>query len=223
EIDDAKAARIEQLGMERVYVRSPLTCQAKRGICQYCYGRSPARGSLVTMGEAVGIVAAQSIGEPGTQLTLRTFHTGGVASGGDITSGLPRVEELLEARKKPKAEALMADISGKVHIERLDGGVRRIEIVDTQLQRDEYNVPGNWSLKVEDGAEVKDNEVVANRADQELRVQHGGRVIRDGLTLTIAYEKKEQIEYEISPAARLLINEGQRVNAGDPITEGTKN
>ena len=88
EIDETICARLEQLKIERVYVRSALTCQAKRGICQYCYGRSPARGSLVTEGEAVGIVAAQSIGEPGTQLTMRTFHTGGVASGVDITSGL---------------------------------------------------------------------------------------------------------------------------------------
>ena len=222
-IDEAKLVLIDEAKVQEVFIRSPLTCERELGICQRCYGRDLARGKPIAIGAAVGIIAAQSIGEPGTQLTLRTFHTGGVASGGDITSGLPRVEELLEARKKPKAEALMADINGKVHIERLDGGVRRIEIVDTQLQRDEYNVPGNWSIKVEDGAEVKDNEVVANRADQELRVQHGGRVIRDGLTLTIAYEKKEQIEYEISPAARLLIIEGQRVSAGDPITEGTKN
>jgi DNA-directed RNA polymerase subunit beta' len=154
---------------------------------------------------------------------LRTFHTGGVASGGDITSGLPRVEELLEARKKPKAEALMADIAGKVHIERLDGGIRRIEIVDTQLQRDEYNVPGNWNVKVADGSEIKDKEVIAARGEQELRVEHGGRVVVDGLTVTIVYEKKEQVEYEVPPAARILIGEGQRVNAGDPITEGTKN
>jgi DNA-directed RNA polymerase subunit beta' len=80
EIDDVKAARIEALGMQRAYARSPLTCQLKRGLCRYCYGRSPARGALVNVGEAVGIIAAQSIGEPGTQLTMRTFHIGGVAA-----------------------------------------------------------------------------------------------------------------------------------------------
>jgi DNA-directed RNA polymerase subunit beta' len=117
----------------------------------------------------------------------------------------------------------MSDISGKVQIERLDGGIRRIKIVDSQVQRDEYNVPGNWSVKVEDGQEIKDKEVIAIRGEQELRVEHGGRVVRDGLTVTIVYDKKEEVEYEVPPAARLLVGEGQQVNAGDPITEGTKN
>ena len=214
---------IDAAKVQEVFIRSPLTCEMEQGICIKCYGRDLGRGKQVVIGAAVGIIAAQSIGEPGTQLTLRTFHTGGVASGGDITSGLPRVEELLEARKKPKAEALMSDISGKIHIERLDGGIRRIEIVDTQLQRDEYNIPGNYSLKVEEGQEVKENDVIAVRGSQELRVGHGGRVVKDGLTITIVYEKREQVEYELPPAARILIAEGARVNAGDPITEGTKN
>jgi DNA-directed RNA polymerase subunit beta' len=139
------------------------------------------------------------------------------------------VEELLEARKKPKAEALMSDISGKVHIERLDGGIRRIEVVDTQLQRDDYNVPGNYTLKVADGQEIKDKEVIAvkgekgDKSEQEVKVEHGGRVVVNGLTVTVVYEKKEQVEYEVPPAARILVAEGQRVAAGDPITEGTKN
>ena len=222
-IDEDKLALIDAAKVQEVFIRSPLTCEKELGICIKCYGRDLGRGKQVVIGAAVGIIAAQSIGEPGTQLTLRTFHTGGVASGGDITSGLPRVEELLEARKKPKAEALMADISGKVHIERLDGGIRRIEIVDSQLQRDEYNVPGNYSLKVEDGQEIKDNDVIAHRGAQELRVGHGGRVVKDGLTVTVVYEKREQVEYELPPAARILIAEGARVSAGDPITEGTKN
>ena len=97
-------------------MRSPLTCELTHGICAKCYGRDLGRGDMVELGSAVGIVAAQSIGEPGTQLTLRTFHTGGVAAGGDITHGLPRVEELFEARKKPKGEAVMAEIDGMVHI-----------------------------------------------------------------------------------------------------------
>jgi len=223
QIDENKVAQIDAAKVQEVFIRSPLTCEMEQGICIKCYGRDLGRGKQVAIGAAVGIIAAQSIGEPGTQLTLRTFHTGGVASGGDITSGLPRVEELLEARKKPKAEALMADIAGKVHIERLDGGIRRIEIVDTQLQRDEYVVPGNYSPKVEDGQEIKDNDVIAIRGNQELRVAHGGRVVKDGLNVTIVYEKREQVEYELPPAARILIAEGARVSAGDPITEGTKN
>ena len=114
-----------------------------------------AAAHLVELGSAVGMVAAQSIGEPGTQLTLRTFHTGGVAAGGDITHGLPRVEELFEARKKPRGEAVMSDIDGIVHIVRNDGGVRLIKVSSTQMVKDDYDVPGNWALKVEAGQEVK--------------------------------------------------------------------
>ncbi len=130
-IDEVLAEAIDKAKVAEVFVRSPLTCELEHGLCQLCYGRDLGRGRLIAIGAAVGIIAAQSIGEPGTQLTLRTFHTGGVASATDITQGLPRVEELLEARKKPKAEAIMADIAGRVQIERLDGGIRRVRIVDT--------------------------------------------------------------------------------------------
>jgi DNA-directed RNA polymerase subunit beta' len=222
-IDEAKLVEIDTAKVQEVFIRSPLTCELEQGICQMCYGRDLGRGKPVAIGAAVGIIASQSIGEPGTQLTLRTFHTGGVAAGSDITQGLPRVEELLEARKKPKAEALMADIAGRVHVERLEGGMRRVEITNQQLQKDVYNVPGNWSLKVDDGTEIKDKAVIATRGEQEMRVEHGGRVVRDGLTVTIVYEKKDEIEYDVPPAARILVAEGQEVNAGDPITEGTKN
>ena len=111
-IEEAPAAAIEDAGITELRVRSPLTCEASRGICQQCYGRSPATGQLALLGDAVGIIAAQSIGEPGTQLTMRTFHTGGIA-GKDITSGLPRVEELFEARS-PKGKARIAEIDGDV-------------------------------------------------------------------------------------------------------------
>ena len=111
-IEEAPAAAIEDAGITELRVRSPLTCEASRGICQQCYGRSPATGQLALLGDAVGIIAAQSIGEPGTQLTMRTFHTGGIA-GKDITSGLPRVEELFEARS-PKGKARIAEIDGDI-------------------------------------------------------------------------------------------------------------
>jgi len=159
EIDDARAARIDELGIDRVYVRSPLTCQAKRGLCRYCYGRSPARGSLVTEGEAVGIVAAQSIGEPGTQLTMRTFHTGGVASSVDITSGLPRVEELFEARV-PKGLALISEIDGIAEIVR-DGEQRRIRVKSTELYSDEYEIPKGASLLVKKDDVIDQGTVLA--------------------------------------------------------------
>ena len=222
-INEAEVEAIEKAKVTEAFVRSPLTCENKHGVCQLCYGRDLARGRLIAIGSAVGIIAAQSIGEPGTQLTLRTFHTGGVASGGDITQGLPRVEELVEARKKPKAESVMSDINGKVHIDRLEGGIRRITVTDSQVQADEYQIPGNWSLKIKDGQDIKDKEVLAVRGDQELRAEKGGRISVDGLSIKVIYEKKEEMEYEVPPAARLLCSEGQRVTAGDPLTEGTKN
>ena len=114
EILEEHATQIDLAGISEVTVRSPLTCRTRYGVCVKCYGRNLATGNLVEVGEAVGIIAAQSIGEPGTQLTMRTFHTGGVA-GDDITHGLPRVEELFEARK-PKGQAVISDIDGQVSI-----------------------------------------------------------------------------------------------------------
>ena len=111
-LDHELSRKIAAADVAEVKVRSALTCELTHGICSKCYGIDMARGTMVEMGSAVGIVAAQSIGEPGTQLTLRTFHTGGVAAGGDITTGLPRVEELFEARKMPKGEAVVAEIKG---------------------------------------------------------------------------------------------------------------
>ena len=113
-IDEEIAQKIIAAGIEEVNIRSVLTCKSRFGVCIKCYGRNLATGNLVEVGEAVGIIAAQSIGEPGTQLTMRTFHTGGVA-GDDITQGLPRVEELFEARK-PKGQSLISEISGQVEM-----------------------------------------------------------------------------------------------------------
>ena len=112
EISEEEAAQIEAAGIEEVAIRSVMTCHSKHGICAKCYGRNLATGESVNIGESVGITAAQSIGEPGTQLTMRTFHTGGVA-GADITSGLPRVEELFEVRK-PKGIAEICEADGTV-------------------------------------------------------------------------------------------------------------
>ena len=118
-ITEADADReLLQSGVERIKIRSVLHCKSKHGVCAKCYGANLANGNLVAVGEAVGIIAAQSIGEPGTQLTMRTFHTGGIASAEDITQGLPRVEELFEARR-PKNAAILSKIDGVVHIEEI--------------------------------------------------------------------------------------------------------
>src|SRR5829696_888048 len=121
-----------------VPVRSVLKCEAESGVCRQCYGVMPATGSLVEIGDAVGIIAAQSIGEPGTQLTMRTFHTGGVA-GLDITQGLPRVVELFEARK-PKGMAELAEVAGKVSIEETDKEIR-LTITDAKGEEVAYKLP----------------------------------------------------------------------------------
>ena len=219
------ARRIDRAQVEQVFVRSPLTCELQFGLCTMCYGMDLGRGREVELGAAVGIVAAQSIGEPGTQLTLRTFHSGGVAAGGDITTGLPRVEELFEARKKPKGEAIIADITGKVAVQEPDmpDGPRVVSIYNSQVIRDEYEIPGNWSLKAEDGMEMEEGDLIASRGDSEIRASHGGRVVVDDRKVVIAYDQEDEAEYEIPASARLLVKPGEKIEAGTQLTEGSLN
>ena len=149
---DERTKKIVAAGYKKVKIRSLLTCAAKQGVCRKCYGKNLATGRAVSIGEAVGIIAAQSIGEPGTQLTMRTFHTGGVAQGEDITQGLPRVEELFEARK-PKREATLADISGVVRLE-VDAKKRRKLIIQSQngqAETKEYPINYGAKLRVDTG------------------------------------------------------------------------
>jgi len=150
-VSKEQGAQIEKLGIEKAKIRSSITCKTLRGICQKCYGVDLGRGDLVQIGQAVGIVAAQAIGEPGTQLTMRTFHVGGVA-GSDITQGLPRVVELFEARP-PKGESVITEVSGKVlEIENADKTiVIRIETDDKNKKTVEYEVPAGSTLKVSKG------------------------------------------------------------------------
>lgn len=142
---------IEKLNIEKIKIRTVVTCKTPRGVCQKCYGTDLGRGHLVEIGQAVGIVAAQAIGEPGTQLTMRTFHIGGIA-GSDITQGLPRVEEIFEARP-PKGEAIISEVNGKVlSIETLDKNtIIKIEAEDKQKTIVEYQVPTASSVKVSQG------------------------------------------------------------------------
>jgi len=223
-LNEAEVAEIEAAGVQEVFVRSPLTCQLEQGMCQLCYGRDLGRGEMVEMGAAVGIVAAQSIGEPGTQLTLRTFHTGGIAHGGDITHGLPRVEELLEARKHPKGEAIMADIGGRVEVHRGEDGARTVKVIDSRLVKDAYALKRGWKVVLdEEQDEVEAGEVIATRGEKELVVATGGRVVRDESGITVVYDEREEREYEIPSSSRLLVGEGEVVEAGAQLTEGTKN
>jgi DNA-directed RNA polymerase subunit beta' len=211
-------------GVQEVFVRSPLTCQLSLGLCQMCYGRDLGRNELVELGAAVGIVAAQSIGEPGTQLTLRTFHTGGIAGGADITHGLPRVEELLEARKHPKGEAVLAEMDGRIEVHRGEDGARTVQIIDSQVARDTYALPEGWELQIqEDRQEVESGEVIATLGRKKLRVKTGGRLVRQDGEFEVVYDERIDREYEIPSSTRLLVSEGQRVQAGDQLTEGIQN
>ncbi|MBI3743974.1 MAG: DNA-directed RNA polymerase subunit beta' [Chloroflexi bacterium] len=220
----------ETIGEElhRVYVRSPLTCELVRGVCARCYGRSLARGRLVEEGEAVGIIAAQSIGEPGTQLTMRTFHTGGVA-GVDITSGLPRVEELFEARS-PKGAAIIAETDGQVEFSEGPDG-RVVTIVHTETYSDEYEVPKGHRVLIEDGSVVEVGTVLARRVDKD-EDDKGAQPIKSSIagtakvvkkTITVSAVEKEERRYAVPAAARILVETGQQVRAGEQLTEGPVN
>ena len=151
-ITEPIAEKIVEAGIERVEVRSVLGCHSKHGVCQKCYGMGLARRDLVSIGESIGIIAAQSIGEPGTQLTMRTIHSGGVAGVADITQGLPRVEELFEARK-PKGLAIITEIAGKVKIK--ETKKKKEVIVTSKDDSKSYTIPFGSKMKVSDGDMVE--------------------------------------------------------------------
>jgi len=168
EIDEKSAKKISEAGIKEVKVRSVLTCRAEHGICAKCYGKDMATGKLANIGEAVGVIAAQSIGEPGTQLTLRTFHTGGVKiSGEDITLGLPRVEQLFEVRK-PKKQAVISEINGIVEEIITDSDDRKQVVINPETSKEDkdsngekkknYNIPFELRLTVEKGQKIRAGE-----------------------------------------------------------------
>jgi DNA-directed RNA polymerase subunit beta' len=240
EIIEAKAAEILAAGVLKVHVRSPLTCQSRRGVCQKCYGRDLSRGEIVNMNTAVGIIAAQSIGEPGTQLTLKTFHTGGVV-GLDITSGLPRVEELFEARI-PKVPAILADITGVAEVIHGDDG-DKIEITSSEIFRDEYVMPAGWKVMVKKGQhvdigtvlaqpkvaekksveEAKSKDVAIANEEQVIQAGVAGQVEINDNHLTIVYEEHDKREYMIPAAIPVRIKTGDVVKAGQQLTDGSVN
>ena len=232
-VDEEAVARMLEAGVTEIMVRSPLRCEAERGVCRMCYGLSLATMQPVMLGEAVGIIAAQSIGEPGTQLTMRTFHTGGIA-GVDITSGLPRVVELFEARV-PKGEAVLSEIEGEIElIESPDSRVIRVSSI--QPYSDEYELPEGYELQVSDGDAVSigatlavtvageeeddsEDDALALPADN-LVARESGVVILDESGLTIAGVDEDIREYTIPAAARIIVATGDEVQAGDPLTTG---
>jgi DNA-directed RNA polymerase subunit beta' len=224
-LDHELSRKIAASGAEEVKVRSALTCELTHGICAKCYGIDMARGTMVEMGAAVGIVAAQSIGEPGTQLTLRTFHTGGVAAGGDITTGLPRVEELFETRKMPKGEAVVAEIKGTVRIIQSDkyADMRLVRVENSEMIHDEFDIPKEWKIKVKEEDEIKAGDVIATMDEAAITAEHGGKVRVEKRKVFVSREQRDEIEHEIPTTLRLLVKEGDHVEEGQPLTEGSLN
>jgi len=235
EIDEDIARRIVEAGVDKVYLRTPLNCRCRFGICQHCYGRDLATRSLAKIGTAVGVIAAQSIGEPGTQLTLRTFHTGGIAmTGGDVTTGLPRVEELFEART-PKGRAILSAIGGVAEVVEGDEG-RVVKITSTSTYDDEYPVPPGTEIVVKDKQVVEVGTVLFRPATQTEDAQLpstytaedgvarvSGRAVVEGDIVKVRYDETEEREYPIPAGARLTVQTGGLVHVGQQLTEGVVN
>jgi DNA-directed RNA polymerase subunit beta' len=235
-LDHELVRKLVHANVPDVKVRSPLTCELNHGICARCYGMDLGRGKMVEVGSAVGIVAAQSIGEPGTQLTLRTFHTGGVAAGGDITTGLPRVEELFEARKTPKGEAVVSEISGVVRVSQSDrySDLRIAKVEHSEMISDEYSIPEGWKIAVLDADQVSQGDVLAYMGeDATITAQNAGRVrletsesgngAGNPARVIVSYESRQEATYDIPSTARMLLRDGEHVEAGQPLTEGSLN
>ncbi len=240
-ITDDTAKEIEDAGIKEVVVRSPMECQARSGICQHCYGLDLGHNKLVEMGTAVGIIAAQSIGEPGTQLTMRTFHTGGIASAADITQGLPRVEEIFEVRS-PKRRAFLAEVDGKVTVEEIavvtadptkknvpnsamKQKVVKIPHMAEDLDAYAYSAEGKPAkkavLKVKDGDSVKDGKVLMIDADgNEVAATRAGIVHIKDDALYVGAPMQAVKEYVIPIGYAILVKDGQEVKKGDRLTEG---
>ena len=230
------AKDIETAGIEEVWCYSPLSSNAKKGISQKSYGASLATGKTAMMGEAVGIIAAQSIGEPGTQLTMRTFHTGGIA-GSDITSGLPRVIELFEARI-PKGVSILSEISGIVKLGNV-GDLRVVRVANTEKNSITTQIPDTHRAIVKSGQRIGVGESITSikkslvsklkndenfeQLSQDIVAPYEGLVTVTKGEITITWEDENEREYAIPAASELLVSDGQKIIAGDPITSGPKN
>ncbi len=238
-IDDKAARQIEEANVESVHVRSLLQCKLPKGVCRKCYGFDLASNAPVNFGTAVGIIAAQSIGEPGTQLTLRTFHAGGVA-GGDITQGLPRVEELFEVRN-PKHQAVLGEVAGKVEIDDADGkvitsesgkkifegrrGQKIIRIHFEGMEEMKIKCKAEDEIVVKDNAKVAKDEVLVVRGSsgEEIKAKYEGTVQITKNTVTLAYEGPRVREYIAPIGYKLLIKSGDTVEKGQQLTDGSVN
>ncbi len=220
-IDDKLALEIEKSTASEVELRTVLRCMLTRGVCAKCYGYDLGFNKPVSLGAAVGIVAAQAIGEPGTQLTMRTFHTGGVA-GLDITQGLPRVEELLEARE-PKGQAMISEIDGFVTSIKATAKESVIRIDAKDIAKDEY-VLDTPKLQLTDGEKVSEGDpLFVNAAGETIKAKADGIVKIASDKLTVVRESENFKEYTVPTGYSFLVKEKELVAKGQPLTEGNLN
>lgn len=223
-IDKALIAKFLEVEVASVCVRSILTCETEEGVCQTCYGLDLAHNTLAEFGTPIGIIAAQSIGEPGTQLTMRTFHSGGVATaGGDITQGLTRVEELFEARN-PKYESAISELDGEVALIQHEGKNVVVTIQAHELESKEYYLPDDtFTVQVKKGDKVTEKQIIAKSKESKIKIttDFEGIVekIEDGI-ITIRDEVPQTREYTVEAGRNLLVKEGDEVKIGDKLTEG---
>jgi DNA-directed RNA polymerase subunit beta' len=218
EIDEEKAEAIDKSSVSSVIVRSVLDCLADRGVCQACYGRDLATGKLVEIGTVTGIMAAQAIGEPGTQLTMKTFHLGGI-TGEDITSGLPRVEELFEARS-PRNPGILADMDGRVKIYE-ERDQRNIVLESFEVQKEEHELGSTYKSTVKSGDIVKARQALAVSTDRKaIRAGFIGKVTLEKGKVVVISTQKEMITYPVSLKANLKVEDGDKVTRGQELTEG---
>ncbi len=230
-IDEDALRALDGADVSYVRARSVLTCNLHKGVCAKCYGFDLGHNKPVKLGMSAGIVAAQSIGEPGTQLTMRTFHSGGVA-GDDITQGLPRVEELFEARA-PKRKAVLSEVTGAVSITEADvqisddkgnikttKGGKIIRVAFDDVDEDVYSFVGDAKIAVKDGVEVKRGAVLFTDDTGEVKAKKKGlaRVLKT--SVKVAGEAEKEKEYIIPPGLRLRVADGDLVTEGDQLTEG---
>ncbi len=220
-VAQAEVDAMDKAEITDVRIRSLLTCKATRGVCQKCYGFDLGYNELVELGVAVGIIAAQSIGEPGTQLTMRTFHTGGVV-GTDITQGLPRVEELFEARpvKKP---AVLATVDGKVSI--IDDGTQKtIRITHTENVYEQYRLIKSGEVKVKNGQEVQSGDVLmSSKSGKNIVAKNSGVVNVTDKEINILRQENIAEDLPILGPYTILVSDGDLVTKGQVLTEGNIN
>ena len=234
-INDDIVKKLREIDLEQMTVRSVLTCKLTKGVCRQCYGYDLGYNELVSLGTAVGIIAAQSIGEPGTQLTMRTFHTGGVA-GSDITQGLPRVEELFEARP-PKRKAFMAEEDGLVSISEAPKkiedekgrvllstayGQKILKIKYEKVGEEIYQIKNEQvKLKVKEGDKVKKGQLLFKDDNKDIKAKSAGVIKLTEKTVKVIGKLEGEKEYIIPPGYRIWVSDGDFVKQGDQLTEGS--